>query len=141
MILSEAPRRRGVLGSQGLPLLLHKFLLDALPDLISHSSKDRKSPLLRSLGSRGVFEGPVQPVGGSWEERAGFVGLVTDGYHVVEGFSQISLQGLRLLARDVYADLVHDLHRLRSNVSRFRPSAHNLEAALGEIAQHPLRHL
>ena len=47
------PRSR-LLRSPGL-LLVHKLLLDTLPDLVPHPSEDPEPLLLRPLGSRGVL--------------------------------------------------------------------------------------
>src|SRR5215212_8767703 len=93
-----------------------QFVLDPRLYLVSHLSERRGASL--SLRARWVGEGPVQALPCSGEDRTGFICLVADGYDEVEGFSEVTLQRLGLLGRDVYSDLRRDGDRLPPDTRR-----------------------
>src|SRR5215211_1574817 len=79
----------------------------------------------------------MQPALGPREERAGFVRVVADGDHIIDGLLQIPIQGLRLLARDVYADLLHCPDGEGPYAGGLRARAHRLEAVAGKVPEQP----
>src|SRR5215207_11663634 len=137
-------RLKGILRSctsASLSSSVHQLRLHPILDPVPDPAEDLQLLLLRALRLGGVLEGPVQPALGPREERAGLVGVVADGDHVVEGLVQVPIQGLRLLPRDVYADLLHCPDGEGPDVGGLRAGAHRLEAVPGKVPEQPLCHL
>src|ERR687890_2353640 len=120
---------------------VHELCLHPILDPVPHPAEDLQTLFLRALNLGGVLEGPVQPAPGPREERAGFVRVVADGDHIIDGLLQIPIQGLRLLARDVYADLLHCPDGEGPYAGGLRARAHRLEAVAGKVPEQPLRYL
>jgi hypothetical protein len=76
-------------------------LLDSGLDLVSNPPEDREPLLPFALGSRRILERPMQPLPRAGKDRAGLVGVAADCDDVLEGFPEVALQRLRILARDV----------------------------------------
>src|SRR5215208_331208 len=137
-------RLKGILRSctsASLSSSVHQLRLHPILDPVPDPAEDLQPLLLRALSLGGVLEGPVQPVLGPREERAGFVGVVADGDHVVDGLLQVPVQSLGLLLGDVYADLLHRPDCEGPYAGGLRASANGLNSVTGEVPQQPLRHL
>ena len=87
--------------------LVRELLLYATPKLVSHAPEGGEAHFFRTSGLRRIGYRPVQPRRGPRKERACLVGVVANGDHVVERLTQVSVKGLGLLSRYVYANLLH----------------------------------
>src|SRR2546428_14037311 len=73
----------------------------------------------------------MQSLLGAGEVRTSFIRLIADRDQVVEGLSQIAIEHLTGLPRDIDAQLRHDGYCFRMDASRFRPGAVHLERVAG----------
>lgn len=78
---------------------------------------------------------------GIGEEGAGLLGPVAHGDHIIEMLTDQQRHPLRLVMRDVNADLPHDGNRGGIQDGRVCSRAGHVEPVAGEVAQQPLRHL
>src|SRR5918911_2119220 len=81
--------------------------------LVAGSTECREPCRFRSRNPRWVSYRPVPAVSGTQEERAGFIGLVTNGDELIEYVVFELLQRLGFLAGDIDSQLSHDRDRLR----------------------------
>jgi hypothetical protein len=83
-------RRRAVQVEDYLPaahvpsLLRDKLSFDARSDFVAHPTEQLQAFLLRTGGMRRVIEAPVRAILRVWADRAGLVGGVAHGNHVLE---------------------------------------------------------
>ena len=75
------------------------------------------------------------------EHGALFVGVVTNGDHVIEVLVSELVYRLRTVFRDVDAEFAHRLDCLWSYLRRRDTRTRNFETIAGEIAQQSFRHL
>jgi hypothetical protein len=98
-LFTENPRTRHL----GNSTVLHKeFRFYTIPNRVPYRLEHPKALLLIARSLRRVFKVSMQPPPRSGEDRTCLVSVVADGDNVVEGFPEIPVQGLRVLAGDVY---------------------------------------
>src|SRR5438105_1264298 len=95
-----------------------QLALDALADRIPHLAVDRQLLVFGARRPARIWKAPVEALPGPEEHRAGFVGLVAHGDHLVEWLVEVPLEGLALLSRDVDAELSHRPDRKRMHARR-----------------------
>src|SRR5215204_5585076 len=114
-------------------------------DLVSDLAEPLQHRVVADLlVAAGVLEDPRES-GAHPREGLGaaFLGASAHDDQVIEELlAQVGPQALRVLVRDVYADLAHGLDCPRVDlVCRVYARAHNLEAVPGQMAQQPFGHL
>ena len=103
--------------------------------LIPNATKECEPLVFRTPQRSRVFKILVNRHGPAREDRAAFLGIVTDGENVVERLAGELVYALRAVARNVDAQLVHDSDGFRPNVTWLGSGAEYLEAVPRVVPQ------
>ena len=81
---------------------------ESAANLISHIAEDCKNFFVRTLCFGGIKEAPVMTLQLAWKNRAGLVGIATDGDHCVDRFIEEFVEVFGTVMGNVDPDLGHD---------------------------------
>src|SRR5579875_2251619 len=141
------PKREAKQGGNGPlarflpPAALEQFALNAITNSVAHATVDYKLLLLAAPGLRWIGKGPVSLLSSTRKDRAGITSCVTHGNHFIKRLSQITVQGLGRLSRDIDAQFMHHTNGKRTNRCRFRSRTIDLELVASKLPQQALSHL
>ena len=93
------------------------------------------------LGMGRVWERPVEPLGRPWECGTGFIGVITDGDHVVEMLTEEFFDVLGSVTGNIDADLLHDFNGNRIDFGWRGAGAFDFELVAAVMAEDPFGHL
>ncbi len=108
---------------------------------ISHINEGAENGGVIPDGGGWIGEAPVDPLGGTRENRAVFGGVVADRHYEVESGVQILPQVVGAMAGDIDASLAHGLNRKWIDARGLGAGAVDLDCVASEMTQQAFAHL